>query len=247
VATFKDAAYRILKAEGRPMSVAEITRIARDNGWLETGGRTPEATMGAALYVDVNEKGPRSRFVRGAEPSSFALNPAFGDVGPTRAATEYPVRRDLSSIQKGDLIEARVADLITLYARSPVSCFRPLTDDDGIDLIIKPKGSLDRPVFLQVKSRFGIKDGPFTSAFKPPTQSGTNFAFVFCLFDLDDGDLSLVWFVPTKILVSIVPVATDGLMHFVSGLKRRDNNSWNDYLVDKRGLGNKVLDLMLNE
>ena len=60
----------------------------------------------------------------------------------------------VSSKQKGDIAEARVAELITLYGDTEVSCFKPISDDEGIDLIVKPKGHL-KALYIQVKSRFG--------------------------------------------------------------------------------------------
>lgn len=59
--SFKDAAAKILKATEEPLSAKEITKIALDEGLIETSGVTPEATMGAQLYTDINNN-PSSRF-----------------------------------------------------------------------------------------------------------------------------------------------------------------------------------------
>jgi hypothetical protein len=230
------------------MHFEEITRLASDRGWLKTAGRTPQATMGAALYVDVNQKGQQSRFVRSDKPSYFALNPDFeGAVDEADAVVnDYPLCPDLSDRQKGDVIEARIAELITLYGEASLSCFRPISDDEGIDLIVKRKGRVDKTVFLQIKSRFGIDPGsPFTATFRPPTHAGDNFGFVFCHFDVSQGDLwQYLWFVPCRDLLKTATPLSDGRLHFVSGMTRRDTNQYNRFLIDKRGLANKLLEVM---
>lgn len=53
--TFKEIAYQILKARGKPLSFQQITEIAQKNGLLKSAGKTPELTMGAQLYVDIRD------------------------------------------------------------------------------------------------------------------------------------------------------------------------------------------------
>lgn len=52
--SFKEAAIRILKQAEEPLSAKEITEIALDEELIETSGATPEATMAAKLYTDIN-------------------------------------------------------------------------------------------------------------------------------------------------------------------------------------------------
>ena len=54
----------------------------------------------------------------------------------------YEISKDISSKQKSDIAEARIAELITLYDDTTLSCYKLLSDDEGIDLIVKEKGSL---------------------------------------------------------------------------------------------------------
>ena len=72
--SFKQAAYRTLKEAGTPLHYREITRLAIENGLIDSSGKTPEATMIAQLGVDVNFKKERSPFVK-TSPGCFALNP----------------------------------------------------------------------------------------------------------------------------------------------------------------------------
>jgi restriction endonuclease Mrr len=59
--SFKDAAIHILKAANEPLSTQEIVERAMQQGILSTEGKTPAATMGAQLYVDIN-KNKKSKF-----------------------------------------------------------------------------------------------------------------------------------------------------------------------------------------
>jgi len=52
--TFKEAAYKVLEAAEEPLTAKEITDIALEEELIETSGATPEATMAAQLYTDIN-------------------------------------------------------------------------------------------------------------------------------------------------------------------------------------------------
>lgn len=60
--TYLDAAYDILKAEGKPLHYEAITQAALDRELITPQGQTPAATMGSRLYTDTLQEG--SRFVR---------------------------------------------------------------------------------------------------------------------------------------------------------------------------------------
>lgn len=68
---FKDAAYEVLKREGRPLHYREITSRALALGLLDTKGLTPESSMGALLYTDTLNVA--SRFHRGEVKGTFVL------------------------------------------------------------------------------------------------------------------------------------------------------------------------------
>ena len=76
MSSFKDIAYRILKKANKALHSKEITTIAIKAGKLQSTGKTPAATMGAKLYVDVNSKGIKSRFLK-VGPSTFTINPTY--------------------------------------------------------------------------------------------------------------------------------------------------------------------------
>ena len=54
--SFKKAAIKILGNTKEPLSAKEITKIAIEEDLIETSGQTPEATMAAQIYVDINDE-----------------------------------------------------------------------------------------------------------------------------------------------------------------------------------------------
>jgi restriction system protein len=62
--SFKDAAYKVLKFKNTPLKIQDITAIAIEKGLLKSSGRTPEASMGAQLYMDLKKLKNKSAFVQ---------------------------------------------------------------------------------------------------------------------------------------------------------------------------------------
>lgn len=248
--SFKSIAYQILKDSGKPLHNKEITKIALDRGWLKTAGKTPEATMNAQLVVDINTKKEKSRFIKTA-PSTFGLNPEFKEIAEKKEEKKiekiYKISKDVSTKQKGDISEARIAELITLYGDTTLSCYKPISDDEGIDLIVKEKGSL-KTMYIQIKSRFGDNpDEIFTATTKAATVvDNYSMATVFCFFDTEEGDLwDYLWFVPAPDFIKMANKLDSGKMFgFVAGRKKKESNKWDAYLIDKRDLANTIISQM---
>jgi len=245
--SFKDLAYKILKELGKPLHSKEITKRALESG-LVTEGKTPEATMNAQLVVDINTKKEKSRFIKTA-PSTFGLNPEFEETKQKiekeqEAEKIYKISKDVSTKQKGDIAEARIAELVTLYGDTTLSCYKPISDDEGIDLIVKEKGSL-KTMYIQIKSRFGDNpDGIFTATTKTSgVVDNYSMATVFCFFDTEQGDIwEYLWFVPAPDFLKMANKLDNGKsLGFVAGRKRKDSNKWDNYLIDKRDLANQII------
>lgn len=244
--SFKDIASQILKESDRPMHSKEITKIALSRGWLKTAGKTPEATMNAQLIVDINSKKEKSRFIKTA-PSTFSLNEnlvAFSLVEVKKAEKIYKISKGVSTRQKGDIAEARIAELITLYGDTTLSCYKPISDDEGIDLIVKEKGSL-KTMYIQIKSRYGDNpDKIFTATTKTASVvDNYSMAIVFCFFDTEEGDLwNYLWFAPAPDLIKHMNKLAGGkMLGFVAGRKKKKSNKWDNYLIDKRDLANQII------
>jgi uncharacterized protein len=61
--TFLMAAEKVLREAGEPLTTLALTVRAIEKGYLVTTGKTPSASMGAVLYVDVRDN-PESSFKR---------------------------------------------------------------------------------------------------------------------------------------------------------------------------------------
>lgn len=244
--SFKDIAYQILKESGKQLHSKEITKLAVEKGWLKTAGKTPEATMNAQLIVDINTKKDKSRFIKVA-PSTFALNDNVTIAEKTEDIKKekvYKISKDVSTKQKGDIAEARIAELITLYGDTTLSCYKPISDDEGIDLIVKEKGSL-KTMYIQIKSRFGDNpDEIFTATTKISSiVDNYSMAIVFCYFDTEEGDLwDYLWFVPAPDFIKNAnKLISIDMLSFVAGRQKKESNKWDDYLIDKRDLANQII------
>ncbi len=88
---FLQLAKRVLSEEKKPLSANEIWEIASLKGYdkqLGSSGKTPSATLGAMLYVDIRDN-PDSLFVSmGVRPKRFSLKslPAITD----KQAIDFP-------------------------------------------------------------------------------------------------------------------------------------------------------------
>lgn len=69
-----DAAAQVLEASGQPMqSKALIEAMASKGLWTSPGGKTPHATLYAAMLREINTKGNQARFKK-VERGQFAFN-----------------------------------------------------------------------------------------------------------------------------------------------------------------------------
>ena len=64
--TFLEAAKTVLAQVGKPLRVREITRIALEQGLLNSKGATPEATMRAQLGAALKREGDKAEIIRAA-------------------------------------------------------------------------------------------------------------------------------------------------------------------------------------
>jgi hypothetical protein len=169
---------------------------------------------------------------------------------------EYQMSNALSSKQKGDIAEARVAELIVLYGRRALSCYKPLSDDEGIDLIVKEKGTSLKTLYLQVKSRFGSSP-PASRQFvqTPAKESIVNsyqMALIFVYFDPNRGDIhDKLWFVPAPdfierahLIPANEPKRRKARYRFNTSIKTPSKSPWAVYCIDKRGLADAIIDHM---
>ena len=69
-----DAAAQVLKKTGKPMRAQElIAAMAEQKLWTSPGGKTPHATLYAAILREINTKGNAARFTK-VERGQFEFN-----------------------------------------------------------------------------------------------------------------------------------------------------------------------------
>lgn len=59
-----DAAVRVLREAGKPMKMDDVVKLAIEKGYWSSGGKTPAATVYAAVIREIAAKGKASRFAR---------------------------------------------------------------------------------------------------------------------------------------------------------------------------------------
>lgn len=254
--SFKNIAIQILKESGEPLHYRDITKKAQEKGLLTTDGKTPWATMNAQISMDIVNKGKESAFIR-TDPGFYYLKNLemvakerirAKDVVTKAHIIRHSINDSLSTKQKGDVAEARVAELITLYGDEGLSCYRPISDDEGIDIVVKRRGKLE-VLYVQVKSTFGFKGqrGFVSSVKEKSIQDKVRMVMVFVYFDLSDGDLyDHVFCIPAPDFLKLTAndkKKTDKRVFTVS-TKSPDKSKYAEYMIEKRELANKLIEIM---
>lgn len=154
---------------------------------------------------------------------------------------------DLSSQAKGNIVEQRIAELILLYGQGLLNVYKPIADIEGIDLIVVKKGVF-QPVFIQVKSRFNLRNNNFQIGVK---KEGFNphhsFFVVGAYFDPKKVDIfDLLVCIPTEDFVKKANVVRDGQKEASRVLSCRLNKDskgrFAEYIVKKENLVNKIFE-----
>lgn len=70
-----DSAVRVLREAGAPMNAGDMVKTMLDKGYWSTGGKTPAATIYAAIITEIAKKGDQSRF-RKTDRGMFDLTDA---------------------------------------------------------------------------------------------------------------------------------------------------------------------------
>ncbi len=253
--SFISAAKKILTEVAKPLHYRDITEQAIERGLLESNGKTPWATMNAKLSIDIRNE--ESIFFR-ADPGFYGLKKvAIAKVDPLEIKFKVPkakvraskgtINSNLNSKQKGDIGEARIAELITLYGNEGLSCYKPISDDEGIDIIAKRRGKLE-VAYIQVKTTYGYKERGFVSSVKEKNMlNKSRMLMVFAYFDLSEGDLfDQVFCIPAPDFLKLTEnenkTTTDRV--FTVGLNNPDKSKYAKFMIEKRELADKIIEYM---
>lgn len=93
---FLELAEKVLREAQRPLSPEEIWEIAQEKGYADqvgSKGKTPWATIGAQIYVDIRDN-PSSHFVKATQrPTRFVLKEFAGEaMAPSSEKTIVPAK-----------------------------------------------------------------------------------------------------------------------------------------------------------
>jgi hypothetical protein len=151
----------------------------------------------------------------------------------------------LSSQAKGDIVEDRVKELLLLHGQGLLSVFKPVTDTEGIDLIVTKAGEF-HPIFLQVKGRYTLhqKRSIIVTVNAKTFTPHQAFYVVAAYFDpvkLEIHDDLLM--IPSQDFKDgAAKVKKYDRYQIVSPLGRNSHSKWTKYLVSKSQLANKLIE-----
>ncbi|OLS37728.1 hypothetical protein [Bacillus sp. MRMR6] len=156
--------------------------------------------------------------------------------------------KNVSSKQKGSVIENRAVELITLGSDGQLTCYLPQSDDDGIDIIVNKKGHF-QSLYLQVKSRFALNGNQFIQNVGISTfSSHESFYLLFFYFNTRTLEIECVWLIPSMEFEQLAYLKKAGAtykeFYRFSANPYSDNNQWSKFRYDKTALGNKLLSLL---
>ena len=156
---------------------------------------------------------------------------------------------NISSKQKGDIIENRTAEMITLSSKGKLTCYTPNSDDDGIDLIVNPRNEF-KPLFIQIKSRFVLqKSGRFIHNVGKNTFSANKmFYLLFVYFNQSTLEVDRIWLIPSYDFKSIANKVREGesfkSFYRINAGMANSKDKWSSYAIDKSELGSKLQDII---
>lgn len=152
----------------------------------------------------------------------------------------------LSTTTKGDIVEDRIKELILLHGQGLLSVYRPITDTEGIDLIIVKNGMF-QPIFLQVKSRFNLNRYSFITNINKKTFNAHHSYYIICaFFDLNSMELfNNLLMVPSddveKKAIFLNP-NNRPVYRIVASLDSKSKGKWAQYFVAKTELANRLIE-----
>lgn len=153
---------------------------------------------------------------------------------------------ELSSTAKGDIVEDRIKELILLYGQGLLSVYKPVSDTEGIDLIVVKNGVF-QPIFIQVKSRYTLNRGVLINDIRLKTFNPHHTYFVVSAYfdSLEVEIFDNLLLVPTEKIQELgirVNAKNDERYRIVTSLKTTSKSKWAPYFVKKNQLAEKLLE-----
>lgn len=169
-------------------------------------------------------------------------------------AVESPVKEaetlidisGLSSQAKGNIVEERIKELIVLQGQGLLNVYRPVSDTQGIDLIVIKSGMF-QPIFLQIKGRFNVEErGQFIMRVNKKTFTPHHSYFVVGAYfnprrlEVDENIL----LVPSDDVAKapIVQTKQGERYNITTSIGDSSRSRWAKYLIKKSELANKLIE-----
>lgn len=212
---------------------AEHRRIFGLTSWYKSN----KASVGDEVMLQVTGRNTYSL--------QFLVKSVPARAAPEKAAQKLIDLSGLSSQAKGDIVEDRVKELLVLYGQGLLHVFKPVTDTEGVDLIVTKAGEF-HPIFLQVKSRYTLNQGRSmvitvnAKTFKPHQ------AYYVVAAYFDPAALEIredIFLIPSEVFKQeAVPVTKYDRLQIVAPLGRESRSKWTKYLVAKSELANRLIE-----
>lgn len=160
--SFREAAIKILERFSEPKTASDITNIAIEEGLIETSGETPEATMAAQIYLDINKNknSPFKKVGRGLFTLSTKTESSNSPHVIINNQNESAKKELLDKLLIMDpfQFEYLVADLLQKIGYENVSVTKR-SGDKGIDVManLTVGGITNVKTVIQVK-RYGLSN-----------------------------------------------------------------------------------------
>ena len=212
---------------------ADHRRIFGLTAWFKRHKAEPKDEVAISILSD------------GKYSLSFASKAEKAKAEPEKEAEELLDLSGLSSQAKGDIVEDRIKELIVLHGQGLLSVFKPVTDTEGIDLVVTTKGQF-HPIFLQVKGRYTLHQNRSVimsvnaKTFRPhPSFFVVGAYFNPAKLEIHD-DLFLI---PSTVFAKEASRAKKyDRYQVVAPLNPDSKSKWTRYLVPKGELANRLLE-----
>jgi hypothetical protein len=147
----------------------------------------------------------------------------------------------------GRIFKKRRMEQILLYGKGILHVYKPVTDNEGIDLIVVKNGVF-QPVFLQVKGGFTLHtNNVFICDIRMKTFKPHHCYFVIGAF-FNPKTLELhdkVLFVPTETVEKKgveVRARNEIRRRITTRLSEETQSKWSPYIIDKKDIANKIFE-----
>lgn len=158
--TFIEAAYNVLREKAVPLTQEEIIKIAIEKNLINTAGKTPVATMGARIYMDIKKKGDNSLF-RKAKRGRFYLREREKNLneselfksGSFKGAAHKVLKSANKPLSVQEITNTAIKEnLFSSSGKTPKATM-------GAQLYTDIKRLGEKSLFVQLaKNRFGLRD-----------------------------------------------------------------------------------------